>query len=137
MRLIDGDAVKERLKNDISGMEERKEKEKGMIERMEIMSQLSFARYAYSAIITEPTVPAITLDRIKEARKEMASGIDALDDWNAEEDAMKYAYTSCIEILDKLIAEVGGKNERRGIKKGIEGAKERKQSIKEQVLCTI
>lgn len=115
MRLIDADAVKERFKNDISGMEERKEKETNMLDRMEILSQLSFARYAYAVSIKEPTVPAITLDRVNQAREEISN----YSDFHREhlyktnpnydvEQGQYLAYEKCLQIIDKLIVEVEG-----------------------------
>ena len=114
MRLIDGDAVKERLKNDISGMEKRKEKG-SITERMEVLSQLSFARYAYAAIITEQTVPAIPLDRIEEAREELYQL--QIERINIYEEGNKLGSFDCVhfdevvEIIDKLIAEVEREDE--------------------------
>lgn len=106
MRLIDGDAVKERFKNDISGMEERKEKETNMLDRMEILSQLSFARYAYAVSIKEPTVPAITLDRIKEAREEIKAYCEC-----ATDEKQIIAFNSCLMVIDKLIEDMENANE--------------------------
>jgi hypothetical protein len=103
MRLIDGDAVKERFKNDISGMEEQKEKETNLLDRMETMSQLSFARYAYAVSIKEPTVPAITLDRIEEARDEIENLEVQIQSYH--NDNPMISQSDVLDILDKLIAE--------------------------------
>jgi len=105
MKLIDADAIKERLDNDISGMEERKEKG-SLYERMEILSQLSFARYVKTAIIGEPTVPAIPLDRIKEAREEIKAYCEC-----ATDEKQMVAFNSCLIVIDKLILDMENANE--------------------------
>jgi hypothetical protein len=63
---------------------------------------------ADDAVINEKLkeVPAVPLDRIKEARKEIEDRIDNYPDRNISE------YEDCLAILNKLIAEVEGtKNE--------------------------
>ena len=50
-------------------------------------------------------VEAVPLDRIKEAREEIADRIDNYPDRNTSE------YEDCLAIIDELIAEVEGTNE--------------------------
>ena len=115
MRLIDGDAVKERLKNDISGMEERKDKETNLLDRMEILSQLSFARYAYAVSIKEPTIHAITLDRIEEAIDQIgeldSESIEFHEGTNRLGTNEFVCVDEVLEILNKLVEEAGDANE--------------------------
>ena len=65
----------------------------------------------------EQSVPAVPLDRIKEAREEMVNGMPSIrteGQLTGEDVVFSTAcecYAECIMILDKLIAEVEGMNE--------------------------
>ena len=103
MRLIDADKLLENIEKRIKGAKSLAEVvDLTMIECITDVQQ---------------SVPAVPLDRIKEAREEMVNGMPSIrteGQLTGEDVVFSTAcecYAECIMILDKLIAEVEGMNE--------------------------
>lgn len=86
MRLIDADKLLENIEKRIKGA-------KSLAEVIDLTNIECITD-------VQQSVPAIPLDRIKQAREEIADRIDNYPDRNISE------YEDCLAILDKLIAEV-------------------------------
>jgi DNA-directed RNA polymerase subunit F len=53
------------------------------------------------------TVKAIPLDKVKEAREEIASSLNGLDEWDYAEKVAKFYIERDLRILDELIESEG------------------------------
>lgn len=88
MRLIDADKLLENIEKRIKGA--RSLAEVVDLTNIECITDV------------QQSVPAVPVNRIKEAREEIEDRIDNYPDRNTSE------YEDCLTILDKLIAEVEG-----------------------------
>lgn len=82
----------------------------------DVLPEISlFGTTEYINVIKAPTVPVVPLDRIKEAREEVAN----YSDFHREhlyktnpnydvEQGQYLAYEKCLQIIDDMIAEVEG-----------------------------
>jgi hypothetical protein len=58
-------------------------------------------------IANAKTVKAIPLDKVKEAREEIASSLNGLDEWDYAEKVAKFYIERDLRILDELIESEG------------------------------